>query len=106
VDIAELRRVVGADRKERHVGMEAASDFEEAVEVGRVAGVIDGMLAGAKDIASVAAVRVFEHACSPMARGDVGDFESALMVRVPPFEFHNLGEAEVGHEVEDVVRDD
>src|SRR5271166_939794 len=47
VDVAKLWRIVGADRQQRDVGMEAASDFAKAVEVGRVSGVIDRMLAGA-----------------------------------------------------------
>ena len=106
VDVAEGGGIVGSDGKESEFGGEAFPDFAEAGEIGGVSGVIDGVLAGADDVASVTAVRVFEDAGSPVARGDVGDFESAFVVAVPPLEFDDLLEAEVGDEVEDVVRDD
>ena len=98
--VAELRRIVGADGQQRQFGREAASDFAEAVEVGGVSGVVDGVFAAAQHVAAVAAVRIFEDARSPMARGDVGDVERAVAIGVPPLEFDDFFEAEIGDQVE------
>ena len=47
VDVAELRRIVGADGQKREFGRQAASDFAEAGEIGGVSGVVHGVLAAA-----------------------------------------------------------
>ena len=73
VDVAECRRIVGADRKQRQFRGEPLADFAEAREVSRVAGVVNGMFSAAQDIATVAAMGILDDACSPMSRGNVGD---------------------------------
>src|SRR5208282_3174868 len=100
MDVAELRRIVGADGEERQFGREAATDFAEAGEVGGVSGVVDGVFAAAQHVAAVAAVRILEDARSPMARGDMGDVERAVAVGVPPLQFDYFLEAEIVDQVE------
>jgi len=50
-------------------------------------------------------MRVFDDARSPMAGGHVRNLKRTLLVRVPPFEFDDVLETEIGNEVEDMVRD-
>ena len=106
VDVAELRRIVGADGKQREFGREAASDFAEAGEVGGVAGVIDGMLAGLQNKAAVAAMRIFQNARSPVARGYVRDGKIAVARSLPPVEFDDFGKAEIGNQIGNVSGND
>lgn len=59
VDVAKRGRIVGTDRKQRQLGTEALADFSEAGEVSGVSSVINGVLTGFENVASVAAVGVF-----------------------------------------------
>lgn len=59
VDIAELLGIVSADGEQSQIGRQAASDFAKAVKVGGVSGVVDGVLAGAQNIAAIASMRIF-----------------------------------------------
>jgi hypothetical protein len=106
VYVAKLLGIVGSDGKQREFRRKTAANLAEAVKVGRVAGVIDGVLAAAQDIAAITAVRIFDNAGSPMTGGDVGDIEGAMTIGVPPLEFDNLFVAEIGDEVEEVMRND
>jgi len=63
------------------------------------------VFAAAQYVAAVAAVRIFDNARSPVAGGDVGDVEGAVAIGVPPFEFDDLLVAEIGDEIEKMVRD-
>src|ERR1700731_404175 len=90
VDVAELRRIVGADGEQSELGGKAASDFAEAGEVRGVAGVIDGVLAGLQHKAAVAAVRIFQNASAPMSRRNVGYRHTSAPRTLPPVEFDNL----------------
>jgi len=74
VDGAVAIREVGADGEQGNVGVEAACDLGKAVEVCRVAGVIDRRTGcGCDHIAPEAAMRVVEHARAPMASRRCGD---------------------------------
>ena len=99
VDVAELRRIVGADGKQREFGSEAASNLAEAREVGGIAGVIDGVLARLQYKAAVTAMRIFQDARSPMPRGNVRDREISVARAVPPVQFDDFGKAQIRHEV-------
>lgn len=104
VDVAELLGIVGADRQERQLRRQAAPDFAKAVEVGGIAGVVDRMLAAAQHVAPVAAMRILYNPRSPMPRGDMRDVERAVAIRVPPLQFHNFLEAQVGDKIEKMMR--
>src|SRR5581483_10673190 len=73
-------------------------------EVSGIAGVIDGVFPTAQDIATVAAMRVLDDAGSPVAGGDVGYGQPVMAVTIPPVELHNIRKAEIGDQVEDVMR--
>src|ERR1019366_3468391 len=81
------------------------SNLAKTGKIGGVAGVINRMLSRAQHIATITAMGILEHAGSPMARRDMRDFECALEMRIPPFEFDNALEAQVRNQVEDVMRD-
>jgi hypothetical protein len=100
VDVTELLGVVGADREQRDLRRQAASDFAETGEVGSVSGVVEGVFTAAQHIASVTTMRIFQNARSPMARRNVGNIKRAVAIGVPPLQFDNFFEAEIGDEVE------
>src|SRR5258708_3977049 len=77
VDIAELRRIIGADGEQREFGGKATSDFTEAGKICRVAGVINRVFASFHDKAAIAAVRIFQNAGTPMARWNMSDRNAA-----------------------------
>ena len=52
-----------------------------------------------------AVVRVLQNARSPVAGGNVGDVEPDVAIGVPPLEFDDLFVAEVGDQVEYMMRD-
>lgn len=106
VDIAKLRRIVGTDGEQGQFGRQTAADFMEAFEIGSVAGVIDGVLAGAQDVSAIAAMRILEDARAPVAGGNVSDFKRSLFVAIPPFKFDNFPEAKIRNQIEDLMRDD
>ena len=56
MNIAELRRVVGADGKQSQFRREAASDFAEAGKIRGIAGVVDRVFAGFEYKASIASM--------------------------------------------------
>ena len=67
---------------------------------------VDGVFAAAQNVAAVATVRIFYDARSPVTRGHVGDVEGAVPVGVPPLQFDNLFEAQIGDQVKYVMRHD
>ena len=81
-------------------GDEPASDLAKAGEISGVSGVVNGVLAAAQHVAAVAAVRILEDARSPMPRGHVRDVERAVAIGVPPLQFDNFFEAQIGDQVE------
>src|SRR5580658_5638502 len=106
VDVAKLRRIVGANGEQGEFGSEAASDFAEAGEVGGVAGVIDGVFAGLENEAAVAAVRIFQNARAPVARRHMRYRQVAVTRSFPPVQFDDLGKAEIGDQVRNMRRND
>ena len=56
VNVAELRRIVCADGKQRDLRREAAPDFAKARKISSIASMIDGMLAGLQNEAAIAAM--------------------------------------------------
>src|ERR1700690_4067095 len=106
VYVAELRRVVSADREERQFRRQPSSDLAKAREIRRVSGVIHGVLAAAQHIAAISSMRIFKNPRSPMPRGNVRDVERAVAIRVPPLQLDNLFEAEVRNQVEQMMRND
>src|SRR6266853_4145093 len=100
VDIAKLRRIVGADGEQREFGRQAASDFAEAGEVRGVSSVVDGVFSAAQHVAAIAAVRILEDARAPVPRRDVSDVERAVAISIPPLKFDNLFKSEIGNQVE------
>ncbi len=68
VNVAEVFRIVGANRQQGHLGREALANFAKAVEVGGISGVIDRMFSGSQHVPAVSAVRIFDHARAPVPR--------------------------------------
>jgi len=84
----------------------AASAKSEATGAGNwrcFLSVIHRMLPCPQHIAAVAAVRILEDACSPMPGRNVGHRQAAVPRTVPPVEFDNFGEAQIGNQVCDVL---
>src|SRR5512144_1237724 len=61
------------------------------------------MLAVTQDVASVAAVRVFQNARSPMAGRNMSHGESGVAEAAPPVEFDHIAESQVRDQIEDVM---
>src|SRR2546423_10768354 len=49
-------------------------------------------------------MRISDNPGAPMARRHVGNGQSAMAITIPPIEFDDIVETEVGHQIEDVVR--
>ncbi|MCU1285469.1 MAG: hypothetical protein JWO13_1819 [Acidobacteriales bacterium] len=99
--------MIGADGKQGDFRFQAATDLSEAVEVGGVAGVVNGFGARANDVAAVSAMCVMDHACAPVPGGNVSDGEvPAELDFVPPLELDNFAESEGTHKITDPVRND
>src|SRR5215467_905629 len=90
VHIAELRRIVGSNRKQREFGRKTTSDFAEAGEVRRIACVIDRMLAIFQDEASITTMRILQNSRTPMTRWDVRYSQVSQPRMLPPVEFDNF----------------
>ena len=59
--------MISADGQQRNCGLKPApSDLTEALEIGRITGVINRVLTCAQNKSSVAAVHVAHHARTPM----------------------------------------
>jgi hypothetical protein len=105
VNVAKRGRVVSPDRQQRKLGAEPTADLAKARKISGVAGVVDRMLSGAKDVAAVTAMRVLQNPSAPMAGGNVGHGEVVMAIAIPPIEFDDIAEAEIGDEIEDVMGD-
>ena len=90
----------------REFGSEAAPDLAEACEVGCIAGVIDGMFSGLQDEAAVTAMRIFQNASAPVARGDMGNGQITVARSLPPIELDDFGKAEIGDQIRNVTWND
>lgn len=101
MNAAEGLGVVGANGEEGDFGGEPLADLLEAIEVGGVAGVVDGASAGLEQEAAVAAVAVAQDSGAPVLAGGEGDAEGAASEGLPPFEFDDAVEAEAAGEVSD-----
>src|SRR5580704_19231813 len=95
VDIAKLGRIVSADRQQCELRRKPAANLAEAGEISRVAGVINGMLAGSQHKAAIATVRILQDACSPVARRNVSYHHAAAARTLPPIEFDDLRKTEI-----------
>lgn len=104
VDVAELRRVVGADGQQSKLRSKTTSDFAEAGEICGIAGVIDRVFAGLQHESPIAAVRVFQDAGAPVARRHVGHGDIAVAGGLPPVEFDDLGKSEIRNQVSNMGR--
>ena len=70
VDRAVAVGKVSPDGQKRNVGLEAAADLGEAVEVGSVSGVVEsGCAGGLKDVAAESAMGIAEDAGAPVPGG-------------------------------------
>ena len=86
--------VVSADRKEGNIRTQFAADFLKALEVGGVAGVVDGVATEIENVATVAPVEIGDLAGSPMLGGDKSDSGSGKAEAFPPFHLIHLLKAE------------
>src|ERR1700733_2119602 len=99
-------REIGAYGKQGDLGMETVADLAEAVEVGGVAGVVDGLACGFNDVAAVTAVGVAEDARAPVAAGGHGYLQALHGDGFPPFETMDCGEAESFDQIFDAAWND
>lgn len=106
VDAAEAFGGIGPDGQQRGLRGEALPDFREYREIARVAGMIDGVLAVAKHIASEAAMCVVEDSRTPVPAGRHGDIHAAEAGRLPPVERADFRESEPAEQVFDAQRHD
>src|SRR5262245_29323375 len=104
--VAEIRRMVSANRKQRQLRGQTISDLAKSRKVSRVARVVDGVMIVAQHVSAIAAMRVFQHSRAPMPRRHMSDGQPAMPIAVPPIEFDDIAEAEISHQVEDVMRND
>src|SRR5207248_6211216 len=95
----------GAYRQERQFRRQSPADLTKPREIGGVAGVVKRVPTALQHVTSVAPMRVLDHACSPVARRYVGHSQSTMTIAIPPVQFDNTVETEVGDEIEDVMRD-
>src|SRR5208283_458366 len=79
--------MIGADGQQRYLRPKALANLAEAVEVCRVAGVIERMPAGFQDVAAVPAMHVAQDARAPMPRRHMRDLKMAEPHLFPPIEF-------------------
>src|ERR1700740_3585216 len=99
MDIAELGRVVGADRQQSGFRRQAAVDLAESGKISCVSSVIDRVFARFQNEAAVATVRIFENACAPMPRGNMRHLQASMARGLPPIEFDDFGKAKVGDQM-------
>lgn len=104
MDVAERRRVICADREQRQLRGEAASDFAKSREISCVARVVDGMPSRPKHVSAIAAVRILEDSSTPMAGGHMRDRKIAMAIAVPPVQLDNVAEAEIRNQIQDMSR--
>jgi len=106
MNIAKLGRIVGANGKQSQFRGKAPPDFAEAGKVRGVSGVIDRVLAGFEYEASVAAMRIFQDAGTPMPRRDVRDLHISVARILPPVQLDNFRESQVGDQIRNMCRND
>src|SRR5579859_6036476 len=104
MDVAELRRIVGADRKQREFGIKPSSDLAEAREIGCVARVVDRVFARLQHESAITAMRIFQNARAPVARWDVRDRQRSPARTLPPIEFDDFRKSEIGYQIGHVRR--
>lgn len=105
VNIAELRRIVGANWQERDLRAETSADLAKTGKIRSIAGVINGVLAAAQDVATVSAVRIAQNARTPVAGWYVRDGYIAMAVAAPPIQFNDIAETKIGHKIKHMFRD-
>ena len=91
--------MISANRQQCQLRTQAFSDLFESVEIRCVAGVVDGVLAGTKNVSAIATVNVAHDARSPMTRWRVGDFDISELETLPPFEFDYARKSQITHQV-------
>src|SRR6185369_3406315 len=97
--------MIGANRQERNFGVQTLANFGEAVEVGRVACVINGILAMSDDVTPESTMHVANDARTPVFRRRMGYGQAAMTVFLPPFQFDDLAETEVRNQIANVTGD-
>src|SRR5207244_184981 len=102
--VAKARGIEGPDGQQSKIRREPTPDLSKSRKICSIAGVVDGVLAGAQHVPAIAAVRVFDNACAPVPRGHMCHSQVAMPIAVPPIEFDHIAEAEVGHQIKDMVR--
>lgn len=113
VDGAVAVGEVSTDGQKGDLRLQTAADLAEAVEVGGVARVVEGMTGTGDAVAAEEAVGVREHAGTPVFGGGEGDFDAGVRAvaatqigGLPPFEFGDQAEAELADEIGDALRND
>lgn len=107
VDVSATGSVVGADGEEGDVDVVAGADGFEAVEVGGVAGVVDGVGGSLGEEAAVVAMGVVSEAGAPVMGGGVDEGKVFVeLMFVPDGEFGDGVEIEFGEDVGIAFGDD
>ncbi len=94
---------VGPDGKEGDVGMEAFSDFGEAVKPGGIAGMVEGAALPVEGEAAKAAVPVDDFSGAPVVGGSESDFHAPGFVGIPPGQFVDFFKTQIVDQVADPV---
>ncbi len=106
VNIAERGWIIRTNWQQRDLGTKALSDFMEAIEVGGIASVVNGVLAMRDDVATESAVHIANDTSTPVPGGRMGNGQAAMVMCLPPLEFDDLAETEIGNQIANVTGDD
>src|SRR5690242_3339323 len=106
VHVAKSGRIVGADGEQRQVRVKLTPNFAETGKIGGVAGVVNGVAFAFQNVAAVTAVRVLDNARAPVPGRHAADGKPVVTVLVPPVQFHNFAETQVGDQVVHVAGND
>src|SRR5579862_2315377 len=104
MNVAKSRRVVSSNRKQRQLWRKPPPDFAKTGKISCISGMINRMLPCPQNKASVAAMRVLQNARAPMPRRNMRHHQAAMSRTLPPVEFNDLGEVEIGNQIGDMRR--
>src|SRR5580698_10168335 len=90
---------IGPYWQQGNLWFERLADVGEAIEVCRIAGVVEGMATTPNHVATEAPVRVLEKARPPVLGGRHRDLQAAHGLGLPPLQRDHSGETHVVHQV-------
>ena len=102
----EFRSVIGPDGEECDFGVKFFSDFAEAREVTRIAGVVDGATAHIDHVPAIATMVICDFSRTPVFGRDKGDGRPRKTEAFPPLHFIDFFKSKPVHKIADSIGND